>query len=119
MDTLKQAWDFVLMAWNAVNLPAGIAMLLSVFVVQTLKGVKELSPAALRAASFLTTIVLFLTYCYIVRIPVRDPVTMGNALIAGVCGPVLVWALKKYTPIDLDNLFVSREDKDGNSPNGG
>lgn len=119
MDTLKQLWDMALSVWNAVNLPAGVAMLLSIGITQWVKAAatgstgKDLPGWAVRPLSFFLTVFMFLTYCWIVRIPIRDQITLGNAIIAGMCGPALIWALKKYTPVDLDKMFASKDDSNG------
>lgn len=56
--------------------------------------------------SFGSTICLFLAYCYAVRIPLRDPITLGNAIIAGVGGPVLIALIKRYLPaFDPDKFY--------------
>lgn len=93
----------------------GMSVLISILAVQIVKGIAEdhwrgLRPGELWGVSFSLTLAMFYGLCLITKQDIRSLSIMGTGIMAGVGGPVAVWALRKYLGIDIDAIIGGKED---------
>ena len=102
--------EYVLRLWGAFNSLAGVAVIVSVMFAQAVKGwfrwkEREVPAGMVWLVSFVFTIVAFLFVCWWAGEDIHGKVVVWNAVIAGAAGPIIVWGLKKFLRVDLDEIM--------------